>query len=284
MATAPTRPALRYHGGKWRLAPWILAHLPPHRVYVEPYAGAASVLLRKPRSYCEVLNDLNEEIVNVFRVLRHPQQAAKLERLLRLTPHAVAEFRRCYAGRPSSCVERARQTLIRSHMGWSAEGVAGDRHTGFRSGAFRRGTTPATDWARFPDQIARFTARLHGVTLECRPALELIAKFDDASTLFYVDPPYPHEARQPGGRYSYEMSNTDHIALAEALHQCCGMVALSGYRCPSNDALYQGWQCCETDTRADAARPRREALWLNAAASAACSQLTLPWTGNRVPE
>ena len=89
---APTRPVLRYHGGKWRLAPWIISHFPPHRVYVEPFGGAASVLLRKPRSYAEVYNDRWADVVNVFRVLREPVRARALKRLIALTPFARDEF------------------------------------------------------------------------------------------------------------------------------------------------------------------------------------------------
>ena len=88
----PTRPVLRYMGGKWRLAPWILRHLPPHRTYVEPFGGAASVLLRKPRAYAEIYNDLDGEIVSLFRVLRDPEAAAELVRRIALTPFAREEF------------------------------------------------------------------------------------------------------------------------------------------------------------------------------------------------
>ncbi len=86
------RPVLRYHGGKWKLAPWIISHFPPHRIYVEPYGGGGSVLMQKQRSYSEVYNDLWGVVVNVFRVLRDPSQAAELERVIRLTPFAREEF------------------------------------------------------------------------------------------------------------------------------------------------------------------------------------------------
>ena len=69
-APAITRPIVRYHGGKFLLANWIISHFPPHRVYVEPFGGGGSVLLRKPRSYAEVYNDMDGEIVNVFRMVR----------------------------------------------------------------------------------------------------------------------------------------------------------------------------------------------------------------------
>lgn len=80
------RPLLRYHGGKWKLAPWILRHLPPHRVYVEPFGGGGSVLLQKPRSYAEVYNDLDGEIVNLFRVAR--ERGEELAQAVELTPFA----------------------------------------------------------------------------------------------------------------------------------------------------------------------------------------------------
>lgn len=87
---------LRYHGGKWRLAPWIIGFFPPHRVYVEAFGGAASVLMRKPRSYAEVYNDLYGDIVSLFRVLRDPSSAQELERRLRLTPFARDELESAY--------------------------------------------------------------------------------------------------------------------------------------------------------------------------------------------
>ena len=70
-AAAPTRPVLRYHGGKFRLAPWILTFFPRHTVYVEPFGGAAPVLLQKERLGAECYNDLDGEVVNLFRVLRY---------------------------------------------------------------------------------------------------------------------------------------------------------------------------------------------------------------------
>src|SRR6185369_14246291 len=91
-----TRPLIRYHGGKFRLAPWLVSHFPPHRVYLELYCGGGSVLLRKPKVEVEIINDLDSEIINVFQVLRDKSSALELERLLRLTPFARGEFDLAY--------------------------------------------------------------------------------------------------------------------------------------------------------------------------------------------
>jgi hypothetical protein len=152
------RPALRYYGGKWKLANWLIANFPPHRIYVEPFGGGASVLLQKPRSYAEVYNDLDGEIVNVFEVLRCPTTAAKLERALRLTPFSRTEFIRAYR-RSRRPIEQARRTIIKSFMGFGSSGIYGNSNrgmrtrastsTGFRSNSSRSGTTPAHDVERY---------------------------------------------------------------------------------------------------------------------------------------
>lgn len=275
--TAPTRPALRYHGGKFRLASWVASHFPPHRIYVEPFGGAASVLLAKPRSYAEVYNDLDGAVVVFFRVLRDPDQARELERRLRLTPFAREEFEATYADPwPDDPVERARYLLIRSYMGFGSSGLR-SRRTGFRANCFRLGTIPAHDWASYPDALSMITARLQGVVIEQRPAVEVIAAADSPDTLYYVDPPYPHSTRAPSGyemhRYQHEMTDADHAAVAEQLHQVVGMVVVSGYPCALYEEIYAGWRRVDKATFADGARARTECLWLSPATERAQGRL-----------
>ena len=262
------RPALRYHGGKWLLAKWIISHFPRHRVYVEPYGGAASVLLQKPRSYGEIYNELNPEIVGFFRVLRNPAMARELERLLRLTPFARAEFQAAYE--PSDePIEQARRLVIRSFMGFGSAAHNSRHATGFRCSSDRSGTTPAQDWAHYPDAMEFMVQRLRGVTIESVPALQLIQQRDGADYLTYLDPPYVHETRQhrQHGNYgAYEMTDGDHCELARVLERVKGMVVLSGYDCALYQNLYAGWGRVQKETFGNSnrgAEPRTEVLWLN---------------------
>ena len=272
----PTRPALRWHGGKWLLAPWIIAHLPPHRRYVEPFGGAASVLLRKPRAYAEVYNDLDDDVVGLFRVLRDPVQAAQLRSLLHLTPFARGEFEAAYAetGEP---VESARALIVRSFMGFGSDGFNREVRTGFRSQSNRPGTTPAHDWSNYPDAIPAFVERLRGVVIEHRDALRVMQDHDGPEALHYVDPPYMPETRsakmhRSGERYHvyrHEMTADDHAGLLDGLRALAGMVVLSGYPSLSYEAGLSGWRRVEREALADGARPRTEVLWINPAATAA---------------
>ncbi len=265
MGRVRPRPVLRWHGGKWKLAPWILSHFPEHRIYVEPYGGAASVLLRKPRSYAEVYNDLDGEVVNLFCVLRDDPDW--LISALRMTPFARKEFEQAYR-RCDDAKERARRLVIRSFMGFGSNGHA--RVTGFRADSNRSGTTPAHDWANYPDALAIAVERLRGVVIESRDALEAMTQHDGPRTLHYVDPPYVLSSRSdPSKDYAHEMTDADHAKMADVLHELQGMVILSGYHSPLYDDLFRDWQRVDAAALADGARPRREVLWFNAAAWAA---------------
>lgn len=286
-AAGPRRPVLRWHGGKWRLAPQIIAHFPPHRVYVEPFGGAASVLLRKPRAYAEVYNDLDDEVVTLFRVLRDPDQAARLADLLRLTPFARDEFRLAYEATEDP-VEKSRRLIARSFIGFGSNAHAsqarGHRSTGFRSDSRKSGTTPAQDWRNYPDALTAIVERLAGVVVENRDAGDVMARHDGAETLHYVDPPYVHETRSRRARradgdviaYRHELTRNDHAALLRQIERLAGMVVLSGYADPLYDETLTNWRRVEIDAYADGARPRTEVLWINPAAVAAVEADRLP--------
>jgi DNA adenine methylase len=275
----PHRPALRWHGGKWKLAPWIVGHFPAHRIYVEPYGGAASVLLRKDRAYAEIYNDLDGAVVTLFRVLRDPVQAAELIRRLELTPFARAEFEAAYLATDDP-IETARRLCIRSFMGFGSDGHNPATRTGFRANSNRSGTTPGHDWAHYPAALARVAARVAarvgGLVIECRPAIEVMRAHDGPETLHYVDPPYlpatrSAKSRRGGGKYhayAHEMTAADHGALLACLRDLRGMVVLSGYPSAAYDGALPGWRRVVIAALADGARARTECLWLNPAATA----------------
>ena len=263
----PTRPVLRYHGGKWMLAPWIIEHFPPHRIYTEAYGGAASVLIRKPRAkLVEVYNDLDGEIVNLFRILREPDDAGALANMLQATPFAREEFALSYQpclGR----LEQARRTVVRSFMGFGSDSASGTK-TGFRANGNRQSAHPAKDWSNYPAAVSDFCERLKGVVIESRPAVEVLLQHDTPETLHYCDPPYMPETRKEsmiraGKGYRHEMVDDDHRRLAEVLHECTGMVVLSGYPSAIYDELYRDWQTVERKALADGGSERLEVLWLN---------------------
>lgn len=272
--TMVSRPVLRYHGGKFRLAPWVMRHFPPHSCYVEPFGGAAGVLLQKPRAYAEVYNDLDGDVTNFFRVLRDPVQRLELERAIALTPYARDEF--VLAWEPTDDpIERARRTAVRAQMGFGSAGAT-KRKTGFRIDTKRAYGTAQHLWAEYPSAIAAAGQRLTGVLIENRPALKVMEQHDSFNTLHFVDPPYMHETRvlqggmsnARGGYYRHEMTDDDHADLLQALLRLDGMVVVSGYETDLYNDTLSGWQTRRTKARISAGRGtaiRTEVLWLNPA-------------------
>lgn len=266
-----TRPVVRWFGGKWKLAPWIISHFPPHRCYVEPFGGGASVLMRKSPSYAEVYNDLDGDIVNLFRILRS-SDAKELVRLIELTPFARDEFDASY-DEPADDIDRARRLAVKSFMGFGSNAHNSARVTGFRSNSKRSGTTPAKDWRNYPEALAGTIDRLRGVVIENRPADRVMVSHDAADTLHYVDPPYVWDTRAPAKKrnkkysgYVHEMTDDDHRGLLRFLGTLKGMVIISGYAHPIYEEALRNWVRVETPSYADGARARTEILWMNSPA------------------
>lgn len=255
------------------LGKWIISHFPEHKTYVEPFGGAASVLLQKPRVYAEIYNDRWDLVVTIFRVLRDPESNARLKELLIKTPFSRTEFEQTDSESLAGItdpLEISRRVIFRSFAGFGSAASNPNFTTGFRNNATRSGTIPATDWMNYPKNLDLFLDRLRGVVIENRSAISIIEKYDSPQTLFYVDPPYVHSTRNTlRGRsfYQFEMNDQEHIELAVALSQVKGMVILSGYDCPLYQLLYSGWHQIQKKSMADGARPRLEKLYFNAAAA-----------------
>ncbi len=228
--------------------------------------------MRKDRVSAEVYNDLDGMVVNVFRVLQDPVKAETLCRRIFLTPFARDEFDLTYTA-PADDIEWACFAIMRSFMGHGTDSITRTCRTGFRSKLTDNRALPSEAWASWPLSVADFVERLRGVVIENRDATEVMLRMDTKTTLFYVDPPYVTSTRSSlAGRsgvthgYAHELTDDDHISLAETLHGLCGMVMLSGYSSPLYDDLYREWFPVERQTMADGARLRVECLWFNPAA------------------
>lgn len=265
-------PPLRWTGSKWQLSEWIISHFPPHELYCEPYCGGAAVFFRKPPAKIEVLNDVDGAVVNFFTVLR--TRTAELVQAVQFTPYARAEYELAYE--PSSDpLEAARRFYICSRQSFGA--YAG-RKTGWRTQKNgNRGTSITSEWKRMGG-LLKAANRLRDAQIECDDALKVIQSYDTPRALFYVDPPYVLSARSQGRkrkRYTFEMTDDDHRALAEVLHQVRGMVLLSGYDSPLYRELYADWKVVSKSTTTNGNGSAMEYLWISPHAAAATAQLEL---------
>ncbi len=274
LATTPVRPVLRYHGGKFRLAPWIMSVFPRHQVYVEPFGGGGSVLLAKEPAPTEVYNDLDSRVVGLFRVLRDPAKADELARRLELTPFAREEYENwCYA-EPFDEIDAAHQLVARGFMGQSSKGIW--QRSGLDTRINPDGYCSRVSALRASPGACRTVAqRLVRVVIEHDDALEVIRRHDRPDALIYCDPPYLTTEGRGTRIYTHDFKEADHRALADVLRSLrSAMVVLSGYPSSLYDELYPDWQQHQRKAMADGGRARMEVVWLNPACAAALDHQT----------
>lgn len=247
---------LKYPGAKNRLAKWICGYIPKHDVYVEPFAGSLAVLFNKPICHIETVNDIHDEVVNYFKVLRDKPDA--LIGKITLTPYSRTEYEMAYE-KATDDIERARRFCVRCWMGF---GCANRYKNGFKSGQQSRSPNPARAWALLPETLQEATERLKNVQIENLPAMEIINRYDTEDVFMYIDPPYPKRVRK-GYLYKYEMEDAEHEDLLKALVKHPGKILVSGYDCDIYNDYLSGWGKVYKDTRAECGLARTEVLWMN---------------------
>ena len=249
--------ALKYPGGKVKISSWVISFFPRHKIYVEPFGGAAGVLLNKTPSPLEVYNDLNSDLVNFFRVLRDKEKAAELIRRLRLTPYAREEYYSFYPMPEGDDIERARALVCRASMGIGIRGVVSESPSGFASDRSDKIQRHAQVFANHVEKMSEVAERFRSVVIEHRDALELIPHYDSPDTLWYLDPPY-----NCGYSFKYR-AGVDQKAMLGAFKKVSGYVVLSGYENKLYADELAGWHM-ETRPHHNFRHKRtKECLWLS---------------------
>lgn len=247
---------LKYPGGKWRIADWIISYFPEHKVYCEPFFGSGAVFFNKQPCYIETINDMNGDIVNLFRVCRdYPEELA---RAINLTPFARDEFISCSI--PSdNPIEQARRTLVRYHQSF---GTSNSSKNSWRNVQTYGGPRCATMWNCLPDTIMNCCERLKDAQIENTDALTLIERYNNENTLIYLDPPYLQNLRKKN-MYKCEMSDEQHIEMLRLIKKSKSKIILSGYDNELYNSELFNWVTAEKETIAQMGLHRTEKLWMN---------------------
>lgn len=257
--TPTVKPILRFPGAKWQIAAWVVAHLPPHTRYCEPFFGSGAVFFHKPTAAHEVLVDVDADVVNLFTLLR--DRPADLIRAIDLTPWSRHEFDQAREATDDP-IERARRFAVRC---WQSYGNAGaQRNNGWRHTGERLPLNNTTTvWRQLPARLAAVVDRLKHAHIECRPAVEVITRLQSPDVLLYCDPPYLRSTRGGARYYRHELTDADHVALLQVLQAHPGPVVLSGYHAPLYATHLADWSTVERLALVEHGQARCEVLWLN---------------------
>lgn len=252
------KPVLKYPGAKYRLAPWIVGMIPYHEVYLEPYFGSGAVFFRKPASRIETINDLDEEVVNFFKVIRDSEE--EFAKRLCLTPYARVEYEQAYmVDKKDDNIEKARKFAIRCWFGFGA----GNRYrNGFRTSQQVVSPDTTKAWNNFIESLHDAAERLRHCQIEAKPALKLLDMYDTSDVFIYLDPPYLPDIRKKY-QYIHEMTREDHIELLEKIVHHPARILLSGYDSDLYREYLSDWYTCSRSTQAERGIPRQEMLWAN---------------------
>ena len=256
---------IRYPGSKWSIANWIIDHFPEDyekMVYLEPFCGSGAVFFNKRPGAVETINDLDSNIVNLFRVLR--EKPDELKRVLELTPYSREEYDRSYEPCDDP-LEQARRFVVRTSQAIGAK--MGDK-CGWRNHKQISIGGTACKWGGITETIDAAVSRLRGdtthlVQIEHMDALRLIQRYNSPDDLIYIDPPYVRSTRRSGRLYAHEMSDAKHLELLEIITKSRAKIIISGYDCDLYNSALAGWHKDDTMSQTTSAEMATETIWMN---------------------
>lgn len=222
-------------GGKAYLTNWLCGFIPEHVTYVEPFCGASHLLFAKPLSQVEILNDIDDNLVNLYKVIQNDEKRQKLINILNETPYSRSVFRSWKYGDKTTLddIEKAVRYFYLSKASFAGDVSFG----GFACPSRSTRRNPARTYQNSIDALEHIAKRLKGVTFECLDYQKCIGGYDSEQSLFYIDCPYHrHEVY-----YGDTFTEKDHYKLSNILHSVRGKVMLSHYECDTYNELYSDW-------------------------------------------
>lgn len=177
---------ITYYGGKQKLASTILKMIPTHKLYCEPFIGGAAIFFAKDPSAVEVINDVNKELVNFYRVVQN--EFVELEKEIRITLHSRDLFRK------ASVIYNNPDMFSEIKRAWAVWCLAAQGFAGIMDGSWGYDINKNTTTKKIINKRDSFTEdyaiRLQNVQIECADAIRIIRSRDSKESFFYCDPPY----------------------------------------------------------------------------------------------
>lgn len=255
------RSVLKYPGSKWRIVKNLVSLIPQHHSYVEPYFGSGAVFFNKNPAAIETINDLDNDVPNLFRCIREDSEllAARVSAI----PYSRYEYESTFAINPDDSYDRAVNFLIKCWMGHGFR-TAGDK-VGWKNDVHGRESMYALrEWYRLPEKILSVAERLMAVQIENRPALEVICRFNYSDVFMYIDPTYLKSTKlSKRQQYKFEMTDDDHVELLETLRAIKAKVMISGYESDLYNSILEGWNKEYFRSNNEYGTSSTEIVWMN---------------------
>lgn len=256
------RTILKYPGSKWNIVNQLVARIPEHHSYVEPYFGSGAVLFNKPLSDIETINDLDSRVTNLFRCIQSDSE--RLARMVMTTPFSREVYDTQFKDIDvlhQDNFQHASNFLI---CCWQGHGFRTNGYkVGWKNDVIGRERAYALwNWYRLPEWIIDIAERLKQVQIENRPALKVIQRFNYDGVFMYIDPPYLLNTRS-GKQYRHEMTDKDHEELLKELLKSKAKIMISGYESDMYNDYLKDWSKCIFKSCSEHGKPRREVVWMN---------------------